>query len=135
MLKRLPKSPAAIQLTSFVDVVFNLLAFVLLVGSLETDVPERLGVEIPRAPVVSASSVDHQRKIVIRMDVAGKVWIRERNISDTELAEVLRKLHTTNISTEIWADRRIAYERVVRLLALVRENGGNHVKLMVLPDN
>lgn len=135
MLKRLPKSPPAFQLASFIDVVFNLLAFVLLVGSLESDLPKSLGVEIPRVPTIHATTETQRTPVVLRMDLEGTVWINDRQTPDHQLADVLRRLQTPETTTEIWADRRLPYERVVTILALVREKGGSHVKLMVIPES
>ncbi len=56
MLTHPPRRNPEVQLTSFVDVLFNLLAFILVVGSLERTTPARLKVELPRPRMTAVSA-------------------------------------------------------------------------------
>ena len=122
-----------IHLTSFVDVFFNLLAFILIVGSLEKALPSRLDVELPR-PAMAAAPLRAESALEVILDRNGHLRVGSRSVTQDDLAQMIRGLQPAAKPIVLWADRRLPYEQVVALLALVQKNGGKHVRLAVLGD-
>lgn len=133
MLKLPARKGPEIQFTSFVDLFFNLLAFMLVVGSLEQAAPAHLQVELPR-PRMTAAHEEIGQELKIVLDKEEHMRANGRLVSEAELAGIIRQSPSARIATVIWADRRLPYERVVAILALVRESGGRRIKLAVLPE-
>ena len=133
MLKKpAPRSPE-IQLTTFVDVLFNLLAFFLVFAALKWAAPVTLGVDLPRT-VQTGEAVENRRELQVVLDNKGSVRIDGRPVPDARLAEELRRRQNKNTVTVIWADKDLPYQRVIALLSVVRLNGGRRVRLAVLPE-
>lgn len=134
MLKRPLRRSPEIPLTSLVDIFFNVLAFVLVVGSLEQTVPQELQVDIPRTPPIMGKINDSENLLHIVLDRQRSIRLNDRVIPLEKLAETLRRKQMDQTETMIWADRQVPYEEVIRLLTLVRENGGVRIKLAVLAE-
>lgn len=134
MLKKPARRSPEIQLTTFVDVLFNLLAFFLVFAALKWAAPTSLGVDLPQTPSLE-STVRNKQELKIVMDGKGHVRIDGKIIPDPRLASILNSRQTEKTVTVIWADKDLPYEKVVNLLSLVRMNGGRHVRLAVLPGS
>jgi biopolymer transport protein ExbD len=134
MLKKPTQRQPEIQLTTFVDVLFNLLAFFLIFAALKWAVPSSLGVDLPRTPS-GEGMLRNKGKVIVVMEGDGRVRIDGRAVPDSKLAEVLQGLQNDKTTTVIWAERDLPYEKVVTLLSVVRANGGRRVRLAVLPDD
>lgn len=132
MLKKPVRRRPEIQLTTFVDVLFTLLAFFLVFAALKWAAPTSLGVDLPRTASME-SAVRNKQELQIVMNGKGIIRIDGRIVPDGRLAEVLRHRQTERMVTVIWADKKLPYEKVVTLLSIVRMNGGRHVRLAVLP--
>jgi biopolymer transport protein ExbD len=133
MLKRLPKRNPEIGLTAFVDILFNILAFILVVGSLEQAAPSRMDVSLPRVPEQSTAIAMEERKLEIVMDRLGKIRVNDQEVTKEQLIQIIQLRGNETETVIIWADRNLAYEKVVSLLASVQAGGGAKVRLAVLP--
>ncbi|HEX2954592.1 MAG TPA: biopolymer transporter ExbD [Bacillota bacterium] len=134
MLKKPARRGPEIQLTTFVDVLFNLLAFFLIFAALKWAVPSSLGVDLPHTPS-GEGLLRNKGKITVVMNDKGSVQIEGRTVPDSRLALVLHRLQSDKTTTVIWAARDLRYEKVITLLSIVRANGGRRVRLAVLPDD
>lgn len=129
MMKRATRPGPQIQLTPFVDILLNLLAFILVVGSLERTSPAQLGLELPRPRLNERGAIEHG--LAITLDRDGRLWLEGVRIERKDLAEAVRARRGG--TAILRADRRLPYELVVEILALIGENGGGRVRLAVLP--
>ncbi|HHZ20478.1 MAG TPA: biopolymer transporter ExbD [Firmicutes bacterium] len=134
MLKRQARRLPEIPLTSLVDIFFNILAFVLVVGSLEQAVPQELRVDLPRTAPIAEKMQDSNNLLHIVLDRQGVIRLNNRIIPKERLAEALKQELAGRMETVIWADRQVPYEDVVQLMALVRDNGGAKITLAVLAE-
>lgn len=133
MLTHPPRRNPEMQLTSFVDVLFNTLAFILVVGSLERATPSRLKVELPR-PRLTAAAADRVAELAVVLDQMGRLQVEGMIVDDREFVRLLRRRPAAGKAVVIWADRRLPYERVIEVLALVQGGGSEgRVRLAVLP--
>ncbi len=130
MLDRVRRGGPAIQLTSFVDVLFILLAFLLVFGSLERAAPDRLAVDLPRA---GAGTANNGRELAVVLNHDGKLWAAGQLIDRPGLAAMVRAGHGSGLIVVVYADRNLPIGQVVTLLTLIRENGGDRASLAVLP--
>jgi len=117
-----------------VDIFFNILAFVLVVGSLEQAVPQELRVDLPRTAPIAEKMQDSNNLLHIVLDRQGVIRLNNRIIPKERLAEALKQELAGRMETVIWADRQVPYEDVVQLMALVRDNGGAKITLAVLAE-
>lgn len=134
MLKKPARRGPEIQLTTFVDVLFNLLAFFLIFAALKWAVPSSLGVDLPHTPS-GEGLLRNKGKVTVVMEDSGSIRIEGKTVPDSRLAEVLHRLQNDQTTTVIWAAKDLPYEKVVTLLSVVRANGGRRVRLAVLPDD
>lgn len=115
------------------DILFNILAFILVVGSLEQAVPSKMDVSLPKVPKQLTAIVHEERKIEIVMDLVGKITVNDEILTEEQLIQLIQLRSNEVEAVIIWADRELAYEKVVSLLASVQEGGGAKVRLAVLP--
>ncbi|NND91946.1 MAG: biopolymer transporter ExbD [Granulosicoccus sp.] len=118
-----PTAVPAIDLTTLINIVFLMLVFFMLSGSLE-----------PLDPVQPAQ-VESQRRIeqdllVISVDQSGSVLIDGQHVDDATLRYRLSSHHALGGQTAIKPDARLEAPRLVELASVVRQAGFDQLILI-----
>lgn len=120
--------PVNIQLTALIDMVFLLLIYFLLTSNfIEQDT---LPIALPEAETREALVQPH---LVVAIDRAGLCYVDEAPISEAALAHYLALALAASPEREVLvkADRRVVYERVVRVMDLAKRQGARKLLLAI----
>jgi biopolymer transport protein ExbD len=115
-LKPLPQ--AKVEIINLIDVLITLIAFFLLTTVFAKD-RHQLGIELPRAQQ-SQTVKPALPKIIIELDKANQWFYQGRPVTEAELLTVL-KAQPTETVVLIQADRSCRYERIIRLMDLLKQ--------------
>ena len=128
---RRPETPTInIPLTSLIDIVFLLLVYFLLTSNfIEQD---SIDVSLPEATSIPAGDQD---QLVITIDRQGSCYLGGVRISEESLAsELAVRLRSDPLrGVLVKADRRVVYDRVVRVMDLARRQGVRKLLLAIDP--
>lgn len=128
-LRRPELSPINIPLTSLIDIVFLLLIYFLLTSTFVEQ--DSLDVSLPEVTGSPAADQDH---LVVTIDRQGNCFFNDAPISEADLAIELavRLRFAPQRGVLVKADRRVVYDRVVRIMDLAGRQGAR--KLMLATD-
>jgi|AntAceMinimDraft_11_1070367.scaffolds.fasta_scaffold66583_2 biopolymer transport protein ExbD len=113
---------ARFDMTPMMDIVFQLIAFFMIVATYVTR--EKVEVELPLA--VNASIAENQQgRMMISLTIDGQVWAGSRPVSLDELATQVRewKRENTEAKIVIRADRSNSYGLVKQVMKVCRDAG------------
>ncbi|MBN2644573.1 MAG: protein TolR [Desulfuromonadaceae bacterium] len=120
-----------INVTPFVDVMLVLLIiFMVTAPMMEKGVDVNLP-EVQNAPNLAAA----QEALVVSIDGKGKVYIGQQAVESTaKLTPVLQQVLQARQNKEVYleADRQVAYEKVVQVLAAIRRAGVTRLGMVAL---
>ena len=113
-----------IELTSLVDVVFQLIIFFVLTatfvqGSITVVLPEGTGDSLSRTP------------FVINVDRHGAVIINEKTVDIDEAVVLARQERSQGQSILLAGDKKAPYEAIIRVLDALKQAGVEEVSLAV----
>jgi len=116
-------------ITPLIDVMFYLVAFLLVFGTFRTETTG-MPMELPRAATPSDLAREH---IIVAIDSSGRIYHDERVMVDGELtAALLTKLRANpDRLVIIKADKSVTYERLIQAIDAIRMAGGAHLALAV----
>ncbi|MHB0955098.1 MAG: ExbD/TolR family protein [Pirellulaceae bacterium] len=117
-------SLASLSLTPLIDVVFLLNIFFLVAAQLAEENYE-LDVVLPAASEAQPLTVE-PKELFINIDQHGEYFVQGRNLTRTEVEEVLRQAVANNPvsqSVVIRADRRVPFDYVVAVMNLCNRTG------------
>lgn len=113
---------AQINVTPFVDVMLVLLIiFMVTAPMLEKGVDVDLP-QVEQAPNLEAA----QESLIVSIDAQNRLFVGRQEVeSPAKMVAVLQQVLKNKKSKEVYleADRKVAYERVVQVLAAVRQAG------------
>ena len=117
-----------IHLAALIDIVFLLLIYFLLTSSFV----EQEGISVSVPEMKTAELYSREIPVVI-IDRSGQFYFAEKKVKDKELQGLLRTFLglSSNKSVAIKADKRVAYDRVVRALEIAKESGAKTLNLTV----
>jgi biopolymer transport protein ExbD len=129
--RRRVRTESSLDLTPLIDVVFQLLIFFLLTSAF---INPGISVDLP-----SAQSGDRGEDggLSVSLDVQGRVFLGEREVTLESLGEELRREAGDNLDmhVSVWGDAGVPYGRLIRILDICRTSGLRRVVLMVRQDN
>lgn len=113
---------ARFDMTPMMDIVFQLIAFFMIVATYVTR--EKVEVELPLA-VNAAIAENQQDRVLISISVDGQVWAGSRPVSLDELADEVRIWRGSNDEARIVirADRGNRYGLVKQVMKVCRDAG------------
>jgi biopolymer transport protein TolR len=117
-----------INVTPLVDVCLVLLVIFMVVAPiLHTGVK----VELPRTAKAPTLAAD-QSQLAVSVAEDGSVYVRSQRVADSDLPGFLAAIHDAEADREtiVRADRRLGYERVSEVLAILSEAGFSRVQLV-----
>ncbi|MHB1586794.1 MAG: protein TolR [Acidiferrobacteraceae bacterium] len=120
-----------INVVPYIDVMLVLLVIFMITAPL---LKEAVKVQLPQAQARAISNPD-QDTLVITVDRQGHYYLDNRPITPQKLslkiAEILRLRPKTPVLVR--GDRRVSYEKVVRVMALLQAAGAPSVGLLTEP--
>ncbi|MDY6844276.1 MAG: biopolymer transporter ExbD [Thermodesulfobacteriota bacterium] len=133
-IKQKAKKQARIEMIPLIDVVFLLLVF-FIYSMLSMVVHRGIPIDLPQA---KSSLIDKKEYIALSITKEGTVFWGKRLVTFGELKNLLAKKKASNPHLKVFikGDRKTHYEKVVRILDIVRLTGLNKVSLeTVFEDN
>lgn len=117
------ESPATLELTPLIDMVFLLLIFFLVATSFHQEERE-MQIALPAAKAAGPIS-SALREIIVNVDEQGAVIVSGRSMSHEDLATLVTEAVETNPEQKVTVrgDRRTAYDNVVRVLDICKQSG------------
>ena len=119
-----------INITPLVDVMLVLLvAFVITIPVLTN----AIHVNLPKT--VATTPPDEQKTITVTVDVAGKVFLNDTEVSRADLERQLQALKAVNpeLALHLRADERVPYGPVAKVMASIEHAG--IVRVAILTDS
>jgi biopolymer transport protein ExbD len=113
---------ARFDMTPMMDIVFQLIAFFMIVATYVTR--EKVEVDLPMA-VNAAMAANQQDRVLISITVDGQVWAGSRPVSLDQLADEVREWRESNQAARIVirADRGNRYGLVKQVMKVCRDAG------------
>lgn len=110
-----------IDMTALLDIAFIVILFL---GIVSTIAPvSSINVELPKSS--TEDKVAEPVRVVIDKD--GNYYINGKKVDEKEIAEYIQK--NKQKSLIILADRRVVYEKVVRLMDIAKQNGIEEINI------
>ena len=113
---------SSIDLTPLIDVVFQLLIFLMVTSQFIK--PDTV-VDLPLAPGDAPKVDDQEKKISLVFDADGQILLDEQPIERADLGEAIRELvdQTGVRRAEVRGDKSAQYEVFVEIMETARTNG------------
>jgi len=113
---------ALFDMTPMMDIVFQLIAFFMIVATYVTR--EKVEVDLPMA-VNAAMAENQQNRVLISISVDGQVWAGSRPVTLDQLADEAREWRESNQEARvvIRADRGNRYGLVKQVMKVCRDAG------------
>lgn len=115
-------------------IVFFLLVLFLLLATLVYTPGVRLPLELPRADGLAGTD---KPSISVAIDAAGRLYFENQPIEETELKARLRKAVKSSsepLALIIEADKKVSWDRMLRLAVLARDAGISEASGATLPS-
>jgi len=121
---------ADINVTSLVDVAFVLLIIFMITAPI---MQGGVDVRLPRAQV---RAIEPKQGLIVTVDSDGKIYIDQAALSYEDFRATFPAFVRTKRPTGVYlrADGRVAYARVVQVLAVIRGAGVQDVGLVAEPE-
>lgn len=110
-----------IDLTALVDIAFIIILFLGIVSTLAPI--NSINIELPKAS--TEENVVQPLKVVIDKD--GNYYINGKLVDEKELEDYIKKQNSKSLV--ILADRRVIYDKVVRLMDIAKQNGIEEINI------
>jgi biopolymer transport protein ExbD len=116
-----------IELIPLIDIVFLLLVF-FIYAMLSMAVHRGLPVQLPSA---AATRIEKQTTLSVTITADGSTFVDKEPVPLPELAGILKAKAAGNHQTGVllFADRRLTYQKLFRVLDQIRSTGLNNVSL------
>jgi len=121
---------ADINVTSLVDVAFVLLIIFMITAPI---MQGGVDVRLPRAQV---RAIEPKQGLIVTVDMDGKIYLDQAGLSYDDFQAMFPAFVRTKRPTGVYlrADGRVAYARVVQVLAVIRGAGVQDVGLVAEPE-
>lgn len=121
---------ADINVTSLVDVAFVLLIIFMITAPI---MQGGVDVRLPRAQV---RAIEPKEGLVVTVDSDGRIYLDQAGLSYEDFRATFPAFVRTKRPTGVYlrADGRVAYARVVQVLAVIRASGVQDVGLVAEPE-
>ena len=124
--KKKARMTVQMPLTSLIDIVFLLLIYFLLTTNFITD----QGIDI-KLPDAKAAKPQTQQEITVAVDAGGRVYLKETQVSLSELAEALRSMISGSEErlVIVKADRAVILDKAVAVMDVAKAAGASRLCL------
>jgi biopolymer transport protein ExbD len=117
-----------VEVIPLIDIIFCILTFFLLSG-LQMARQQAINVDIPKAQTSEAQT---RELLIVSLDAEGQTFIEQQAVPQLEvLFQQIKSYRITkpNSSIVLYAAKQVKYERVIEVLDLLRQAGGENVAL------
>lgn len=123
------RRPPRVEIVPMIDVMFILVVFFMLSTTFRTE-PAGIQVDLPKA---ATGAVQEQAELRITVTEQGAMFVNGVSAGADQLRNQVRQAVTARPDTIVIvsADRRVAYDHVVRAMDLAREGGAFRLALSV----
>jgi biopolymer transport protein ExbD len=121
-----------IEIVPLIDVIFCILVFFLL-AAVGFSRQRAINLDLPKA----STGVPQMREMVIvSLDYAGQAYVEQQAVTDDRLYQAVESyvLRRPNALMVLYASKDARYDRVVQILDILRNLGGDRVALATLPE-
>lgn len=128
-IERQRRRPLRVEIVPMIDVMFILVVFFIVFTTFRTE-PAGIEINLPRA---STGTVHEQAELRITVTQQGTMFVNGTAASENEVRARVQSAVRSNPNTLIIvsADRRVAYDHVVRAMDAARAAGGHRLALSV----
>lgn len=124
--------PADINLTSLVDIIFNLLLFFMLTSSIAEH--SGINLNLPAADGVELETKGGDLSIILSAD--GTILVNSQESSLENLGKLLSDhSKSENARVILKADSEVSHGEVVKIIDLARDRGVSNVSIVTKPEN
>ncbi len=123
-----------VEMIPLIDIIFCILTFFLLSG-IKTAQQQSLNVDIPAAQTAVAEQT--RDILIVSLDANGQAFIEQQPVPQLEvLLQQIKSYQVTkpNGSIVLYASKQVKYERVIEVLDLLRQAGGENVALATVNE-
>ncbi len=123
-----------VEMIPLIDIIFCILTFFLLSG-MQMARQQSLNVDIPAAKTAEAQTRDI---LIVSLDAAGQAFIEQQPVAQLDvLLQQIKSYRITkpNSSIVLYASKQVKYERVIEVLDLLRQAGGDNVALATVTES
>jgi biopolymer transport protein ExbD len=121
-------SSPRVEVIPLIDIIFCILTFFLLSG-LQMARQQAINVNIPQAKTAETQT---RELLIVSLDASGQAFIEQQAVPQLEvLSQQIKSYRVTkpNSSIVLYADKAVRYERVIEVLDVLRQAGGDNVAL------
>lgn len=121
-----------VNLVPMMDVVMTILTFFIIVAMTLTNFQAVKDVALPTTEK-GASKERPLEPLIVGVNRQGQIVVNETTVNDNQLAQqVVAYFQKTPTGTVVLkADKQVAYEKVVQVLGVLRDVGGDRVSLAI----
>ncbi|MFP4298430.1 MAG: biopolymer transporter ExbD [Spirulinaceae cyanobacterium] len=122
-----------IEIIPLIDVIFCILTFFIL-AAVGFSRQQAISLDLPRA---SSGAPQMQEMLIISLDYAGQVYVEQQPVRDAQLYEAVESyfLDRPEGLMVLYASKDVTYDRVIQVLDILRQVGGDRVALATLPES
>ncbi len=119
-----------VNLVPMMDVIMTILTFFIIVSMTLTNRQNAVNITLPSA----GNGVSEQKApdpLVVSLNPQGQIFLGNQPISEAQLVQPMQEYlqKYPNGAVVLNADRKLAYEQVVKILGRMRDIGGDRVSL------
>ena len=119
-----------VNITPLIDVVFILLVFFMLAGTIER--PDPVPVDLAQSTSPDMSDADSEKDLIVTLDPDGRIFIEDERLDEAGLA---RRVSDTlawrpDVLINVKADSQTEAVRVIEVMEVMREAGALYVVLI-----
>jgi biopolymer transport protein ExbD len=122
-----------IEIIPLIDVIFCILTFFIL-AAVGFSRQQAISLDLPKA---STGAPQMQEMLIVSLDYAGQVYVEQQPVPDGQLYQAVESyfLNRPDGLMVLYASKDVTYDRVIQVLDILREVGGDRVALATLPES
>ncbi len=127
------RGEVSIEIIPLIDVIFCILTFFIL-AAVGISRQQAITMDLPQA---STGRTQMREMLVVSLDDLGQYYLERQLVSKNKLYQEVQRYHRTNPKglMVLYASKNVTYSKVISVLDLLREIGGDRVALATLPGD
>ena len=119
-----------IEILPMIDVIFCILTFFIL-AAVGFSRQQAINLNLPKA---STGTAQMREMLVVSLDARGQLYLEKQPITQVQLYSALKNYHSLNPNglTVLHASKDVTYNKVIQVLDMLKEVGGDRVALATL---
>ncbi|MGF1487808.1 MAG: ExbD/TolR family protein [Prochloraceae cyanobacterium] len=127
------RSEVRIEIIPLIDVIFCILTFFIL-AAVGISRQQAITMDLPQA---STGTTQMREMLVVSLDDLGQYYLERELVSKNRLYQELKRYHHAHPEglMVLYASKNVTYSKVIAVLDMLREVGGDRVALATLPGD